>query len=283
MKISDNKLSSVKSFFLQELEDFEESKIYFSICCDAWLGMSRTDLLLDKDKVLSESEILKFLYGIKALKKNEPVQYVVGETWFYDLKISVEKGVLIPRPETEELVHWIIQSEKKSSSILDIGTGSGCIPLALKNILLNTRVLACDISEVAINIAKVNAEQLELDVDFFRMNVLNKSDWGDDKFDVIVSNPPYIPIVEKNVMHENVLEYEPDLALFVPDETPLIFYDTIASFGLNNLNIGGRLYFEIHENFGPETLAMLETKGYADLEMRQDMQGKNRMIKAILR
>ncbi len=283
MKIPDNKLSSVKSFFLEELKEFEEANIFFSICCDAWLGMSRTDLFLGQDKMLSESEILKFLFGIKALKNNEPVQYVVGETWFYDLKINVEMGVLIPRPETEELVHWIIQSEKKSLSILDIGTGSGCIPLSLKSNLSSASVSACDISEEAITIAKANAERLKLEVNLFSMDILNESLWIDEKFDVIVSNPPYIPIVEKNIMHENVLAYEPDLALFVPNDTPLLFYDKIAVFGLRNLNKGGRLYFEIHEEFGAETLAMLKNKGFVDLEIKQDMQEKDRMIKAVLR
>ena len=124
MKISNNKLSTVKTFFLKELASFEEAKLFFEICCDSWLGMAKTDLLIDKDKALSESEILKFFYGIKSLKNNEPVQYVVGETWFYDLRIGVKEGALIPRPETEELVDWIINSEKEARFILDIGTGS---------------------------------------------------------------------------------------------------------------------------------------------------------------
>lgn len=282
MKIPDNKLSSVKTFFLEELSEIEESKLFFPICCDAWLGMTKTDLILDKEKMLSESEILKFLYGIKSLKNHEPVQYVVGETWFYDLKINVEKGVLIPRPETEELVDWMIDSENKSLSFLDIGTGSGCIPLALKDNFKNAEVSACDISEDAIAIAQENSKGLSLEVRFFKMDILDEAAWSKSKYDVIVSNPPYIPIVERKVMHENVLKYEPDLALFVPDEVPLLFYEKIADFALMTLNENGSLYFEIHEDFGVETINMLTSKGFVNLELKQDLQGKDRMVKATL-
>jgi release factor glutamine methyltransferase len=281
VKISNNKLSSVKTFFLKELETFEEAKLYFEICCDAWLGMTKTDLLIDKEKELSESEILKFFYGIKSLKKNEPVQYVVGETWFYDLKIGVEEGVLIPRPETEELVDWIINSESNARSILDIGTGSGCIPLALKNNIVKAKVSACDISDSAIIIATKNAELLKLDVNFFHKDILDDTSWDEDKLDVIVSNPPYIPEKEKGRMNENVLEYEPDLALFVPNDSPLLFYIKIAEFSKLHLNKKGCLFFEIHEDFGQETIDMLSNKGFVDIELKQDLQGKDRMIKAV--
>lgn len=281
MKINDNKLSTVKTFFLKELSAFEEAKLYFEICCYSWLGMSKTSLLLDKDRVLSESEILKFFYGIKSLKKNEPVQYVVGETWFFDLKINLEAGVLIPRPETEELVDWIINSEKNATSILDIGTGSGCIPLALKNNLKTSKVSGCDISEKAIELAKKNSKDLNLEVNFFSLDILNKTDWEGDKLDVIVSNPPYIPIQEKFKMSKNVLDYEPSLALFVPNDNPLLFYIKIAEFSILNLKSKGSLYFEIHEDFGEEVIKMLERKGFDNLEIRQDLQGKNRMIRAI--
>lgn len=282
MKIINNKLSTVKTFFLKELAAFEEAKIFFEICCDSWLGMSKTDLLLDRDRVLSESEILIFFYGIKSLKKNTPVQYVVGETWFFDLKISLEAGVLIPRPETEELVDWIINSEKKEISILDIGTGSGCIPLALKNNLRQSQVSGCDISEKAIEIAKKNARDLNIDVNFFSLDILSEIKWAGDKLDVIVSNPPYIPVKEKLKMSANVLDYEPSLALFVPDDNPLLFYDKIADFSVLYLKSKGSLYFEIHEEFGDEILNMLKSKGFNNLEMRQDLQGKNRMIRAVL-
>lgn len=282
MKIFNNKLSTVKSFFLKELIAFEEARIFFEICCDAWLGMNKTDLLIDKDRELSESEMLKFFYGIKSLKKNTPVQYVVGEVWFFDLKISLEAGVLIPRPETEELVDWIIDSEKNEISILDIGTGSGCIPLALKNNLRQSQVSGCDISEKAIEIAMKNAKDLNIDVDFFSLDILNETKWAGRKLDVIVSNPPYIPIKEKLKMSSNVLDYEPSLALFVPNNNPLLFYIKIAEFSVLYLKSKGSLYFEIHEEFGYETLNMLENKGFSNLEMRQDLQGKNRMIRAIL-
>ncbi len=282
MKISNNKLSTVKTFFLKELASFEEAKLFFEICCDSWLGMAKTDLLIDKDKALSESEILKFFYGIKSLKNNEPVQYVVGETWFYDLRIGVKEGALIPRPETEELVDWIINSEKEAKFILDIGTGSGCIPLALKNNLIKAKVSACDISGSAIEIAKENSKDLNLEVDFFKLDILNDSTWKEDKLDVIVSNPPYIPVQEKIRMNENVLDFEPDLALFVPDDQPLLFYIKIAEFAVLHLKPKGSLYFEIHEDFSSETIQMLKGKGFVDIEIKRDLQGKDRMVRAVL-
>lgn len=282
MKVSDNKLSSLKTYFLQELKDFEEAKTYFSICCEVWLGMNKTDLILQSEKMLSESEILKFLYGVKALKKNEPIQYVVGKSWFYDLTLDVAQGVLIPRPETEELVDWILETDKSVNSILDIGTGSGCIPLALKNNLPSCKISACDISTKALEIARGNAKQLNLDVFFFEMNALDPANWVNEKYDVIVSNPPYIPEQEQKRMDQNVLGFEPTLALFVKDNEPLVFYENIADFAIRNLNNSGELYFEIHEDFGKQTVEMLKGKGFTSLILRKDMQGKDRMVKATL-
>lgn len=284
MKVPNNKLSSVKDFFFKELSflDQAEVKRFFEFLCEAWLGLRKSDLILNPDQELSESEILKFLYGIKDLKKNKPVQYVAGLTWFYGLEIGVSEGVLIPRPETEELVDWIVKDYSNALFIADVGTGSGCIPLALRSNLPNAKVLGLDISVVALEIASKNASKLNLEVDFSEFDALNWYQYKfEDKFDVIVSNPPYIPHSDKELMHENVLLFEPELALFVPNDSPLLFYQAIADFANSNLKIGGALFFEIHESFGEDTLKMLQNKGFSNLELRQDLQGKDRMIKAI--
>ena len=287
MKVPDNKLSSIKRFFLLELEPIvgEEAKSFFSFLCEAWLGLSRSDLILNPDMEISESEILKFLYGIKDLKKNRPVQYVGGKTWFYGLEIGVEEGVLIPRPETEELVDWIVKTEfnKDAKRIVDIGTGSGCIPLAIKSKLIDAEIIGLDVSNKALKIAKHNANSLSIDVRFQKFDALNWQDFNfENKFDIIVSNPPYIPEVDKERMHSNVLDYEPDLALFVPNESPLLFYEAIADFAKENLEKGGAVYFEIHENFGFEVVKILNRKGFDPLVVC-DLQAKERMVRATLK
>lgn len=283
MKVPNNKLSSVKEFFLKELHNLDASEVnqYFIILCDAWLGLSKTDLIINPEKELSESEILKFLYGIKDLKKHRPIQYVAGKTWFYGLELTVNEGCLIPRPETEELVDWVVKEEKKSKSILDIGTGSGCIPLAIKSILNSAEVSAYDISEEALAIAELNGEQLGLEVNFILSDILNwENQLLDKSFDVIISNPPYIPNSDKPQMAENVIDFEPQLALFVENETPIIFYERIADYAKKYLNDEGSLYFEIHESFGKEVMDMLKAKSFKEILLKQDLQGKDRMIKA---
>lgn len=286
MKVPDNKLSSIKKFFLLELEPVvgEEARSFFIFLCEAWLGLSRSDLILHAEKEISESELLKFLYGIKELKKNRPVQYVAGKTWFYGLEIGLEEGVLIPRPETEELVDWILKDENGAKRIVDVGTGSGCIPLALKNKLPLASVTGLDISEEALCTASKNGENIGLEVQFKKFDALNWANFNfEDKFDIVVSNPPYIPEMDKQKMHDNVLQYEPEIALFVPNDDPLRFYDAIADFALKNLTHGGKLYFEIHESFGEQVLEMLNSKGYFNLELRKDLQGKDRMVRASLK
>ena len=284
MKVSDNKISSVKAYFFESLKTLNQDEVrnYFNFLCNSWLDISKTDLLLNPDFEISESELLKFLYGIKDLKKNRPVQYIAGKTWFYGVEVKVQEGVLIPRPETEELVDWIVNDCQNSNRILDLGTGSGCIPLAIKNKLRHLNVVGYDVSKKAVNIAKKNANSLCLDVDFQEFDILN---WQlfpqENKFDVIVSNPPYIPESDKKKMHENILNYEPDIALFVPNKNPLIFYRAIADFALLNLNISGKLYLEINESYGQEIVQMLLEMGYSNVELRKDLQGKDRMIKAL--
>ena len=217
------------------------------------------------------------------LLQHEPVQYVLNEAWFCGLKFYVDKNVLIPRPETEELVEWVISDCKfpiHTLSILDIGSGSGCIPIALKKRLGKADVWSCDISPDALKVANQNAETLGINVNFIELNFLNETERETlPLFDIIVSNPPYIPRKDKEDMNRNVTDHEPATALFVPDNDALIFYKAIAAFGKNHLTRNGIIYTEINENLGEETAAMFQLKGYKTV-IKKDMQGKDRMIKA---
>lgn len=244
-------------------------------------GFTRSELLVSKEIALSDAQLKDLDQISSRLQTGEPVQYVIGFTYFDDLKIGVAPGVLIPRPETEELVSWIhesIQSNRKLK-IEDWCTGSGCIALALKNRMPDVDVTGMDVSPEALEIARSNAKDLHLDVSFELHDALNIEKEG--KVDVIVSNPPYIPWLEKAQMHQNVTGFEPDLALFVPDEDPLLFYRAIAEYASRNLEENGFLFFELHESFGEETKTMVEQLGFSSVEIRKDLQGKDRMLKAI--
>lgn len=244
-------------------------------------GFTRSELLISKEIVLSDDQLDQLDQISSRLQTGEPVQYLIGFTYFDDLKIGVAPGVLIPRPETEELVLWVHESvqQKKNLKIEDWCTGSGCIALAIKNRLPDSDVTGMDISPEALEIALSNAKDLNLDVNFEFHDALNIGKVG--KVDVIISNPPYIPWVEKEQMHQNVTDFEPDLALFVPDENPLLFYRAIAEYAAKNLKENGLLFFELHENFGSETKTMVEQLGFDGVEVREDLQGKNRMLKAV--
>ena len=219
------------------------------------------------------------------LKTGKPVQYILGYTEFYGLPFKITPSVLIPRPETEELVQWIIETAKHSKTpivnILDIGTGSGCIPISLKHNLLNTTAFGVDISTDALAIAKENAALNQADVSFIEADILNfPAEISLPKLDIIVSNPPYVTLEDKTKMHANVTDFEPHTALFVPENDPLIFYRAIADFAKKHLTPNGLLFFEINESFGPETVELLESKSFKNIELRQDMSGRDRMIKA---
>lgn len=227
---------------------------------------------------------------LPGLLSGRPFQYVMGTSWFYGLTLQVNEAVLIPRPETEELVHQIINDVKEWSPdsgahplrILDIGTGSGCIALALKKNLPNVQVEAMDVSAAALKVARENAENLKLEVRFMEADILEWDLVVDQelKWDVIVSNPPYITPAEKLEMEAHVLDYEPELALFAPEEAPLIFYQHIADFAGVHLKPSGALYFEINQAMGQEVVNLLEKKGFATVEVLKDMQGADRMVKA---
>lgn len=248
---------------------------------DRSLNISIVDSLTYKLNNLSDEQLSILLEIIKRLKNKEPIQYVLSESEFFNLTFRVNSNVLIPRPETEELVEWIINSENKNNpTILDIGTGSGCIAISLSHNMPTANIHAWDISPQALKVAKQNAQTNKAKVSFAIRDIL-KTNVSDIHFDVIVSNPPYITEIEKNEMHNTVIDFEPHLALFVPNNNPLIFYEQIATFALNTLNVGGRLYFEINRSYGEDTISMLTKKGFTNIELRRDMAGNDRMIRAI--
>ena len=258
---------------VSEIEGF--TRIIFEVVC----GWSFTEQIVKSHEKISETDFEKIEAIILRLKNCEPIQYILGETEFYGLKLKVNPSVLIPRPETEELVQWIIKSNLPGNSIiLDIGTGSGCIALALKSQLINAEVFGVDISENAMEVARQNALKNNLEVDFFQADILNWNEFEWKNFDIIVSNPPYIRESEKLQMRSNVLNYEPENALFVTDTDPLIFYKSIAAFAKKHLTKSGILFFEINENMGLEMNEMLVDFGFYDIEIRKDINGKNRMV-----
>ncbi len=307
-------LKKFQEYFTKELHSLypkEEIQSFFSIVIEEYLGLKRIDLVMQPDFEIPFEKI-QFLRGaILRLQNSEPIQYIVGKTEFFGLPFYVNKNVLIPRPETEELVEWIIQvsqekreKRKEIFRILDIGTGSGCIPIALKKHLDSTDITAIDISNKAIETTSRNAELNGVDIrliqqDILRVDSLNsviaskakQSSTNDEtissrvlrndnKFDIIVSNPPYVRDLEKAEIQDNVLEHEPHLALFVDDNNPLIFYKKIAALAKNHLTENGSLFFEINEYLGEETIKVIQEEGFKNYELKKDIFGKDRMIKA---
>jgi len=236
----------------------------------------------EKEITVEQAESLNTI--LTRLQTGEPVQYILGHTEFYGLPFKVNPSVLIPRPETEELVEWVLTSvgshQLAVSNILDIGTGSGCIAISLKKNLPNASVSAIDISTGALETAKQNADLNKVKMDFIEDDILNsKLDLEHSKFNIIISNPPYVTLHDKTQMHTNVTDFEPHSALFVPKDDPLIFYKAIADFALSNLTAGGLLFLEINESLGNETVGLLQAKGFRDIELRKDMSGRDRMIR----
>jgi release factor glutamine methyltransferase len=285
-------LKEVKTKFLSELNglyELEEIENFFFILVEHYLHFNRLSVALTPEKSFSVEDLKPITDALQDLKKNIPIQYILGETEFYGFPVKVNKNVLIPRPETEELVDWILKTECNKGdiqlNILDIGTGSGCIAISISKKLSKANVYALDISEEALVIAKLNAEINDVDIQFVQGNILNSQTWNNEikstAFDIIVSNPPYIRKLEQEQMRENVLNYEPHLALFVNNEDPLQFYKAIAEYALKNLKMNGVLYFEINEYLGNQMLQLLENYNFNSIELKQDIFGKDRMIKAI--
>lgn len=280
------KLKAYRDFFtdkLSPLYDREEANQFFVIALQNLKGWSRTDIALNPDAELTESELEKWNTVLADLEQQKPIQYIFGKAYFYGLEFTVTENTLIPRPETEELVEWIIQEneDKGKIKILDIGTGSGCIAIALANNLKNAEVHAIDVSAGAIKVAKQNAIDNGVSVTFIEKDILETSSL-DEEYDVIVSNPPYVRNLEKQEIKKNVLDYEPHTALFVEDNNPLLFYNKIAALAKESLKPNGKLYFEINQYLGNETVTMLKEQGYKNIILKKDLSGNDRMIKAEL-
>lgn len=249
------------------------------------VNLQAAEVVLNYNQLLEDTTIQNLRYDLQELLQGKPYQYIIGFTWFYDLKIKVNSSVLIPRPETEELVHWIVECNqlKESLSIIDVGTGSGCIALALKSKLKNASLTGVDISSAALQTARENAALNKLVVHFELFDVLNYlPDKQNGLFDVVVSNPPYIPLKEKIEMDQIVCKHEPALALFTPNDNPLIFYEHICRYARQYLKSGGQLYFEMHEQYYEEVKNVMEQFGFQSITLKKDLQQKIRMIKGIL-
>lgn len=268
-----------------------------SMVLEKLTGMPHTTIKMHKDEQLDAGQLQQLSDIHQRLTQHEPIQYILNEAWFYDFPLYVDASVLIPRPETAELADWIISDVRSSGKqvmvkkatdadrtdnlkILDVGTGSGCIALALKKKLPLAEVWGCDTSEAALNVARRNASELDIRVDFVGLDFLNEALRKQlPTVDIIVSNPPYIPAAEKETIAPNVLLHEPHTALFVPDEDPLIFYRAIAQFGQQRLYPGGAIYLETHETLCKEVIQLMVREGYKATS-KKDMQGKDRMVKA---
>jgi release factor glutamine methyltransferase len=281
-----NLLIALKSGYIKMLSEkygLDESKQLLDILIESFFGYSRIGMALDPEIRLSESEIIKLHKAVKALLANKPVQYITGKSRFLDLTLSVNESVLIPRPETEELVNLIIQNEKTAGlHVIDIGTGSGCIALALQKHLPNPKITAIDISGNALELAEINSSKNGLDIDFRQMDILNWDSFPSlGKFDLVVSNPPYVTESDKMHMQKNVLDYEPYQALFVSDENPLLFFKAILEFCMLHLRSGGRIYFEINELQGENVLQLCSNYGFQHGKLHTDIHGKCRFVAAV--
>ena len=236
---------------------------------------------IQSEKHLSQTQVNELTTIQKRLLNYEPWQNIVGFADFYGLKFQVSSDVLIPRPETEELVQLVLENAKPKQAILDIGTGSGCIPISIKKKHKHLDIFGLDVSEAALSIAKQNAVLNHVKINWRQADILNPKEWsrvGETRFDTIVSNPPYVLESDKSKMHRNVLDFDPELALFVADETPLLFYDAISDFALQYLKLQGQLYFEIHQDFGQQTAALLQNKGFQSIEVVKDLFGNDRIV-----
>lgn len=277
MNLKEYKIYFTKA--LSELYPQTEIDTFFFYLMEAYLDFQRIDLIIKPNfKISTEAGVL-FKKALEALKKEIPIQYILGETEFYGLPFIVNRHTLIPRPETEELVEWILETADITAplQIIDIGTGTGCIPITLAKHLPNARLFAIDISKEALRIAKQNAILNNVKLHFTEKNIL-KTTTLPQKFDIIISNPPYVRELEKVDIKKNVLDNEPHIALFVEDDNPLLFYDKIADLAIEHLTKNGLLYFEINPYLGTETVEILHKKGFKNIDLKKDVFGKDRMI-----
>ncbi len=287
MRISDNTLNAMKAYYEKELLPIYgegETRALFELVVEHYLGITKSKVMSELGRRLQQSEILDIYDCAKDLKNHIPLQHILGETWFMNLKFKVNPRVLIPRPETEELCDLIIRENKNANNILDIGTGSGCIPISLKHHLPSAHVWACDVCAEALDVAMNNAILNNTEIQFFKEDVL-ASDFAsrvDGRFDVIVSNPPYILRSESAQMEKQVLEHEPHLALFVEGTDPVLFYRKIIDHCSLLLNPGGKLYFELNPLTAEEVKTLAMASGlFKEVNLLKDMSGKERFLRAI--
>jgi len=287
-------LKEIKDIYRKELGSIypkEEIDSFFYSCIEHYLNLQRFILAIQPGIALAKEEEQPLFEALSELKLEKPLQYILGTAHFMDLELQVDENVLIPRPETEELVQWIMSDAERSRSvisttlndhslkILDIGTGSGCIAIALAKHLPNAKVFALDVFEGALNVARKNAVSNGVDITFLHEDILNTELELD--FDIIVSNPPYVRELEKGEIQKNVKDFEPGTALFVPDDDPLVFYRAIIDFAEKHLSEKGKLYFEINQYLEEETRALFNHRNFSEIELRKDMFGNDRMLKAI--
>lgn len=283
-------IRNYKNIFREELQsiyDEQEIDSFFYVVLEKIHNLKRIDLALNPEMVMDFNQIRQWKSISADLKNQKPIQYILGETEFFGLRFEVNENTLIPRPETEELVEWIINEagkgkrEKGKVTVLDIGTGSGCIAISLAKNIPDAEVFAIDVSDKALETAKRNAESNKAEVTFLLKNILETEDL-EQQFDVIVSNPPYVRNLEKAEIKPNVLEFEPHLALFVEDTDALLFYRKIAQLAKKNLNPNGKLFFEINQYLGKETVQLLEDLGFKNVELKKDIYGNDRMIRCTI-
>ena len=277
------KVKDIRVYLNDELSTHylkSELRSFFYLIVEYVFNYNNTDALMQSESLINSYDVKTIKHIVSSLKKEIPIQQLLGYTWFYGHKFNVNKNVLIPRPETEELVEWILKDKPTYKSILDIGCGSGCISISLA---LNStvKVTSLDVSKLALIQAKKNADKFKTSIQFIHADIFAKDTiFKLNHFDIIVSNPPYVLESDKSMMSNNVLQYEPHLALFVPDDNPIKYYHTIAEIATKRLNQNGLLYFEIHEQKGSEILKMLKDLGFKSIELKQDLHGKDRMVKA---
>lgn len=281
------RIGEIKNKFHLELSGIYEGReidSLFRFLAEEYLDLSTAAMLIHADEELREEQKDQFNDALHRLRDHVPVQYIIGHTTFMDCKLKVGPGVLIPRPETEEMTSMLIkdfQDRSETLRIIDVGTGSACIPIALSKHLNNVELIAIDQSEEALNYARMNAELNNTDIGFRQVNFLDGSSLSKlGKFDIIISNPPYVTLSETDLMRKNVLEHEPHKALFVEDGFPLIFYEQIISFSLEHLEEGGFIYLEINEKYGGEILELFSENAYSMLNLYKDLSGKDRFVKA---
>lgn len=285
MKVASNLVRDIRKYYREQLcsiYDYEEANSLILILLEHYFKIDRVKMALEPDLRLSESEMLTFHFAVKDLIKNKPIQYVIGKTEFCGLKFKVNENVLIPRPETAEMVYKIVNSQQSTvnrhCSIIDIGTGSGCIAISLAKAFPESQVYALDISEEALKVARENAVNNDVNVSFIHNDILSLNNKIETKFDIIVSNPPYVRELEKAEMHNNVLEWEPHKALFVSDNDPLIFYRSILEFAKTHLKEDGEIWFEINEFLGKEMSDLCHELGFSDVNIYKDFRGKERIL-----